>query len=93
MCLIEAAACGRPIITTDIPGCREIVRHEENGLLVPVKNPLELAEAIRRLIDNPDQRKAMGYKGRELVEERFSEERVAKETLNLYRAMLGSDEH
>jgi len=88
MSLIEAAACGKPIITTDIPGCREIVQHEENGLLVPVKDPVALADAIQRLIENPDQRKGMGAKGRKLVEEEFSEAIVVKKTLDLYQSML-----
>ena len=88
MSLLEAAACGKPIITTDIPGCREIVQHEENGLLVPVKDPVALANAIQRLIENPDQCKGMGAKGRKLVEEEFSEAIVVKKTLGLYQSIL-----
>ncbi len=89
MSLIEAAACGRPIITTDMPGCREIVQHEKNGLLVPVKDSRMLADAIRRLIESPDLRKQMGQEGRKLVEEEFAESVVVSQTLNLYRSMLG----
>jgi glycosyltransferase involved in cell wall biosynthesis len=86
--LIEAAACGRPIVATDAPGCREIVRHGENGLLVPVKNSAALADALRVMVQNPDVRHTMGRKGREIVVEEFSSERVINETLNVYRELL-----
>lgn len=89
MSLIEAAACGRPIITTDVPGCREIVQHEQNGLLVPVKDSRALADAICRLIEDPDLRRQMGQEGRKLVEKEFSESIVVKQTLDLYQSMLG----
>jgi len=89
MSLIEAAACGRPIITTDMPGCREIVQHEKNGLLVPVHDSKALADAVHRLIENPDLRRQMGKEGRKLVEEEFSESIVVAQTLNLYQSMLG----
>jgi len=89
MSLIEAAACGRPIITTDMPGCREIVQHEKNGLLVPVKDSKALAGAICRLIENPDLRRQMGQEGRKLVEAEFAESVVVTQTLNLYQSMLG----
>jgi glycosyltransferase involved in cell wall biosynthesis len=86
--LIEAAACGRPIVATDAPGCREIVRHGENGLLVPVKNSAALADALRVLVQNQDVRLTMGRKGREIVVEEFSSERVIRETLGVYRELL-----
>lgn len=86
--LVEAAACGRPIVTTDTPGCREIVRDGENGLLVPVKSVELLAAALRRLIENPDLRLEMGQRGREMAVAGFSVERVNAETLDLYRALL-----
>lgn len=88
MSLIEAAACGRPIITTDMPGCREIVQHEKNGLLVPVRDPRALADAIRLLIENPDLRVKMGQAGRKLVEEEFAEPIVVGQTMKLYQSML-----
>jgi glycosyltransferase involved in cell wall biosynthesis len=88
--LIEAAACGRPIVTTDAPGCREIVRHGENGLLVPVNNSVALADALRVMILNPDVRATMGRRGREIVVEEFSSERVIGETLGVYRELLAS---
>lgn len=87
--LLEAAACGRPIIATDVPGCREIVQHEENGLLIPVKDPAALAAAITHLAGDRDLRDRMGNAGRRLVESEFAESIVANETLELYRALLG----
>lgn len=86
--LIEAASCGRPIVTTDAPGCREIVRSGENGLLVPVRDSRALAEALRLLIENAALRASMGAKGREIVVEEFSVERVVSETLGVYRELL-----
>ncbi len=89
MTLLEAAACARPIIATDVPGCREIVQHESNGLLVPVKDPIALAYAIEQLVTNKELRYTMGRKGRELVQREFSESIVVCKTLDLYRSMLG----
>lgn len=82
--LLEAAACGLPIVATDVPGCREIVQDGINGILVPVKNSDALAIAIKKLIDEPELRESMGVKGRELVEKEFSQDKVIKETLALY---------
>lgn len=86
--LIEAAACGRPIVGTDIPGCREVVQHGENGLLVPVNNVDALIDALKRLIENPALRKHMGTRGREIAMEEFSVEKVVRETLSVYRELL-----
>lgn len=88
--LIEAAACARPIIASDIPGCREIVRDGENGLLVPRKRPRELAAALRTLIADPAARRRMGEAGRRLAESEFSERQVIAETLGVYRRELGT---
>lgn len=86
--LIEAAACGLPIVATDVPGCREIVKNGINGFLVPAKNAQLLAEAILTLINSPLLRSEMGKKGRELVEKEFSIEKVISETLTVYRELL-----
>lgn len=88
--LIEAAACSRAIVTTDAPGCREIVRNGENGLLVPVRNSHALAEALRLLIENAALRAGMGLKGREIVVQEFSIEHVVRQTLGVYRDLLGN---
>jgi len=87
--LIEAAASGRAIVTTDMPGCREVVRHGENGLLVPPRNPEALAEAIATLLKDPALRARMGACGREIAVQEFSQERMVRETLEVYRELLG----
>lgn len=86
--LIEAAACARPIVTTDVPGCREIVRHEENGLLVPPKDPHSLAEALRRLIEDSTLRRRFGQRGRLVAEREFGLDKVIRETLEVYQDLL-----
>ena len=86
--LIEAAACGRPIVTTDVPGCREVVRHGENGLLVPVRDAAATASAIRRLLQDGDLRRRFGQRGREIAVGEFSVERFVAESLAVYRAVL-----
>jgi glycosyltransferase involved in cell wall biosynthesis len=86
--LIEAAACGRAIVTTNTPGCREIVRHGENGLLIPVRDSKALADALRTLIENPDMRARMGARGREIAVAEFSEEKVIEQTLFVYGELL-----
>lgn len=82
--LLEAASCGRAIVATDVPGCREIVDPGVNGLLVPAKDPRALAEALEMLITDADLRKSMGQAGRKMVEEHFSVEKVNAETLRWY---------
>lgn len=86
--LIEAAACGRSIVTTDVPGCREIVHDGYNGLLVPVKDPQALAKALRLLIEDPELRKGFGAHGKDLAVSEFSIDRVVRETLALYGELL-----
>ncbi len=86
--LIEAAACGRALVASDVPGCREIVQHELNGLLVPVRAPEPLAAALRRLLADAALRQRMGAAGRELVLREFSLERVNAATLALYAQLL-----
>jgi len=86
--LIEAAACGRACVTTDTPGCREIIRHGHNGLVVPPTDTDALAAAISHLIKNPTLRQQMGARGRQIVLEGFTFRQVAAETLRLYRSLL-----
>lgn len=86
--LLEAAAAGRPIVTCDVPGCREIVQDGHNGLLVPPRDSVALAAALKTLIDSPDLRKRMGAQGRERAEREFSNEQVIGETLEVYRQLL-----
>lgn len=86
--LLEAASCSRPIIATDVPGCREIVHEGENGILVPLKDSSSLASAIKELINNPEKRKSMGINGRRLVENEFSEKIIVSQTLRVYQELL-----
>jgi glycosyltransferase involved in cell wall biosynthesis len=83
--LLEAAACGLPIVTTDTPGCREVVRDGDNGLLVPVRDAGTLADALRKLIENASLRIEMGRRSRERAVAEFSREQVIAETLAVYR--------
>ncbi len=85
--LIEAAACGRPLVATDVPGCREIVRPEHNGILVPPRAPERLAEALARLVGAPSERRAFGEAGRRLAVAEFSERVVTDATLDVYRRL------
>ncbi|MGB8276177.1 MAG: glycosyltransferase family 4 protein [Alphaproteobacteria bacterium] len=87
--LLEAAACGLPLVASDVPGCREIARHGENGILVPPRTEAALADALERLARDPELRAVMGRRGRELAERHFSEGAVAAETLAVYRELLG----
>jgi glycosyltransferase involved in cell wall biosynthesis len=82
--LIEAAAAGRPIVTTDMPGCREAVTHGENGLLVPPRDPASLAEALATLIDDAALRQRMGAAGRARATRVFGLDRILQQTLDLY---------
>ena len=88
--LLEAAASGRPMVATDVPGCREIVVDGETGLLVPPRDADALADAIGRLASDRDLRERMGAAARERVVARFSEPRIEPEaeTLALYRSLL-----
>lgn len=87
--LLEAAACQRPLVGSNVPGCREIVRHGVNGLLVTARRSDELARAIARLIDAPEWRKRLGQASRELVLREFADEIVVDRTFEVYRELLG----
>lgn len=82
--LIEAAASGRVIITTDTPGCREIVQHRKNGLLIPPEDNAALIAALQELIQDADLRKSMGNMGREWAVANFSLKQVVEQTFVLY---------
>jgi glycosyltransferase involved in cell wall biosynthesis len=86
--LLEAAACGRPLIATDVPGCREIAQAGVNALLVPRDDAPALAEAISRLAADQALRAKFGAAGRTLVEREFSSARVGREVVDLYRRLL-----
>jgi len=86
--LLEAMASGRPCVTTETGGCREAVRHDDNGLLVPVGDAIALANAIARLIRDTELRAKMGYRGRVRAETEFASEIVNPATLMLYKELL-----
>lgn len=88
--LAEAAAAGRPIVTTDVPGCREVVRDGIEGLLVPPRDAMRLAGALERLLRDPALRLRMGRAARARAVECFSTERINGETLQVYRELLES---
>ena len=86
--LIEAAASGRPIVTTDAPGCRELVRPGVNGIIVPSKDTASLTDALRFLIEHPEVRTAMGANNREIAVQEFSQELVVSQFMAVYRDLL-----
>lgn len=85
--LLEAAAFGRPIVATDVPGCREIARHDVNAFLVPPDDPVALADAIAVLARDRALRARLGAAGRVMVESEFSSARVGSEIVALYDAL------
>ncbi len=86
--LLEAAACGRPIITTDVIGCREVIDDGIEGFLVPARESAGLAAAMQRLVEDQALRLAMGRAARQRAEQRFGEDRVVAQHFELYRRCL-----
>jgi glycosyltransferase involved in cell wall biosynthesis len=82
--LMEAAACGRAMIATDAPGCREIVIEDQTGLLVPIEDPKALAQAIMRLATSPELRARYGQAARELVVSKLSADIIGSSIVRLY---------
>ena len=85
--LVEAAACGRAVVTTDWPGCRDAIEPGDSGLLVTPRDSQALADALQRLVEDPDLRRRMGKAGRKLAEERFAIEKVVDAHLAIYREL------
>ena len=85
--LLEAAAASRAIVTTDNPGCREAIIPNKTGLLVPVKDPKKLADAIQWLIENPYERIAMGKAGRKLAKKEFRIQKIVQDHLDIYQEL------
>lgn len=86
--LLEAAASGRALITTNIPGCRDVVRHEDNGLLVPARDPEALADALTRLVESPEERQKFGKRSRQRAVEEFSDQVIIGHMQALYKELL-----
>ncbi len=88
--LLEAAASGRAVVTTDAPGCREAVRHGETGLLVPAREVEPLVGALLCLIRDRDLRQRFGAAGRQLVMRQFTEDKAIDDTFAVYSELLGT---
>jgi glycosyltransferase involved in cell wall biosynthesis len=93
MTLMEAAACARPLVGTDVPGCREIVVQEETGLLAPPNDPEALAGVLSRLVDDADLRRRCAAGARERVVGGLDAGTVGRETVAVYRSLLMSRPH
>jgi glycosyltransferase involved in cell wall biosynthesis len=89
--LLEAGACARPAVTTDMPGCREVISPEVNGLIVPPNDAPALAAALERLILDPGLRGRMGQAARQMVLERYTVNQINAATLAVYSAVLAGD--
>jgi glycosyltransferase involved in cell wall biosynthesis len=86
--LLEAAACGRPVVTTDVPGCRDAIDAGVTGVLVPVRNAAALADAIKGLINDPVRCQSMGDAGRALAESAFDVRQVVAAHLRTYQELI-----
>ncbi|MBC7227274.1 MAG: glycosyltransferase family 4 protein [Thermoflexales bacterium] len=89
MVLIEAMACGRPVLAHDIPGVRSVVSDGEDGLLARPGDMADLVEKMQALLDNPDRRREMGLRGRAKVEERYAWPRIVPRLLEVYEEVVG----
>jgi len=90
--LVEAAACGRAVITTDHPGCRDAIESDVTGLLIPIRKALALADAVEDLIENFGKRKCLGQAGRILAEREFAIEKIVDAHMRIYEDLLCKSE-
>jgi glycosyltransferase involved in cell wall biosynthesis len=88
--LLEAAATGLPLVATDLPGCRDVVEPEGNGLLVPPRDHRALAAALERLVADAALRGRLGRRSRQIAEERFDQRHISRQVLAVYSELLGS---
>jgi glycosyltransferase involved in cell wall biosynthesis len=86
--LLEAGACGRAMVATDTPGCREIAVEGETALTVPVDDAQALAGAMLRMAEDAEMRARFGKRARDLVEAKFSAELIGEKTIALYRSLV-----
>jgi glycosyltransferase involved in cell wall biosynthesis len=86
--LLEAASMGKPIITTNAPGCRDTVVNGENGILVPIKDVESLFDAVIKLISKPELRRKMGEKSRKKAVAEFDEKIVIDQTMKVYKRLI-----
>lgn len=85
--LVEAAACGRAVVTTDVPGCRDAIEPGKSGMLVPARDAAALADAIQYVAEHPDTRRAMGVAGRRLAEREFAIDKIVAQHLAIYEEL------
>jgi glycosyltransferase involved in cell wall biosynthesis len=88
--LLEAAACGRPLVSTDAPGCREIAIGGQTGLSVPIEDPPALAQAMKRLAQSPELRARYGRAARQLVEDKLSARIIGRSVVALYNQLTST---
>ena len=86
--MIEAMACGLPIVGTQAPGLHELVHESVNGYLVPMKDAVALADVLALMIDNGYERRRMGRQSRFLVERQFAWEQIAAQYVEVYHKVL-----
>ncbi len=86
--LMEAAACGRAMIASDVPGCREVVLHEQTGLLFPMDNAMALADAMAKLAHDPLLRARFAVAARKLAVGKLAADKIGEQTIELYRRLL-----
>lgn len=86
--LVEAAACARAVVTTDVPGCRDAITANETGLLVPVHDSKSLADALQQLIEDANLRRKMGQAGRKLAEDAFAIEKIVEQHMDVYQLLI-----
>ena len=86
--LVEAALCEIPIIASDIPGCRDIIQHRENGLLIPPRDSLALADTIEKLLSEKELRIKLGITARESALKHFEHQVIAEKTMAVYENLL-----
>lgn len=91
--LMEAAASGRALAAADVPGCREVVVHDDTGLLFPVRDAAGLAAALERLLGDAALRRRLAANARTLAVEAFAQEKVVEQTLKVYRQVSGEGSH
>ena len=85
LALLEASLCEKPILTTNVPGCNFLIKHLENGYLVPAKSVVALEQAIEYLIDNEDLCRQLGQRARQLALSHFTTDVINKQILDLYQ--------
>jgi glycosyltransferase involved in cell wall biosynthesis len=87
--ILEALALAKPVVATRVGGIPEIIRDGETGLLVPLRDPERLAEALLHLLRNPEEGKKLGEMGRAVVAREFNVETMAHKIAGVYREILG----